>query len=139
MYFTRLKEFITEKFTVLTTFILKRLVYIVLLIVSAFIIWFFYTKTDVDKINVNEKRFIIYTFLLILIVIAFSTLRIYNAIVANSSYLHRLLTQLKLFATQLKNYNRDNKTNATQQVSASNNVVNAMRKLATAITRLFNQ
>lgn len=114
----------------------KNLIFLGVLILS--IVLFFYFKVDSDVINVSEKRFIVYSILICLFALTFATLRLYNAVVTNSSYILKLKKQMELFIAELRTISRDITNNSNRSTTAINTASNRLEQLKTTIGKLID-
>lgn len=118
---------------------LKIIVISFVLIVLSSIVLFFIFCTEPSKINICEQRFLLYADLLLKVLVAFAVLRLFNAVVANSSYLLKLREQVKLLIAELKTVVREFGKD-TNRLNASNNTLgNKVDNLKTAIQNLFKK
>ena len=112
---------------------------ILLSVSTAFIILLIticYVFFGADKINVWELRFYKLLELIMLAVLAFSTLRLYNAIVVNNGFLLRLKNEIALFITELRKSNQSQAKSASIIKTSVDNLKGVLSDLKNKINNL---
>ncbi len=107
-------------------------VIVIISIVVGGIIAFCLLFLEASKINVWELRFYKFIELSMLSVMAFATLRLYNAIVVNNGFLMRLKNEIALFITELRK-------SAQSQAKSANILKSSIDTLKSSIGDLKNK
>lgn len=95
------------------------------------VVLYYYFLCDHDRINVHEKRLYIFLFLLMVAVICFGVLRLYNAVVANSGLLLSMRNGLDSYTMELKKIHATFSTTVMKLHSASTNLFKVVKAFTT--------
>ena len=111
---------------------------IFILLITA-VVSFFYFCVDADHINVSEKRFFMYAGLICMLVLTFSILRLFNALVINNTYMLHLNKAVGLLTSEMKKVISEQKHNVQTIKIALTGIGNKADNLRDAINNLFRK
>lgn len=117
--------------------ILSLLMYWWAVIVSAAVIIgvsvYLLLRVESETINSWEIRFYIFIGFIVLLIMTFGVLRIYNATVVNSSYLLRNKRSMDLLSTNIESSTRDHGNSNDKLRSTNKDLYNALKSLGETI------
>jgi len=120
----------------------------IILFVVGYSIWFLNNKCDSEVINAHEIRFYLCLFFISLTILTFAILRLYNAIVINTSISNKVVKTNVQLEKAISDNTRESKlvsnqersivsSTATKFANATNSLHVAMDNLTAAVQRAF--
>lgn len=114
-------------------FLLKYSAILVVLVILIFIGFIFYSIFDANKITLAEERFYKWAQLIMLGIVAFGILRLYNAVIVNSSFIKKLNAQIGILVAEIKTLERSITQDSREHRSSVQSLRNSLDGMRSSI------